>query len=102
MDGPPPGFDKPLFCARRSVRIQEKTQGEYVDPEERARLVTKPDSVSLARKPNRKRAKPSPIRLEYLESLDPLTAGQAEAVTSAAGIKPGGRIDAAIAQVIGV
>lgn len=92
-DGPPPGFEKPIYCVRRSPRISSRPQGDYMGPEERARLVTKPDSLSNARKPYKKKTTPSPVKLDYLQSFDPLSESQAEAVFAAAGIKPGTKAD---------
>lgn len=50
-DGPPPGFlGPPKFCSpvlRRSPRLSQKNTGPYVTPEERARRVSKPRTVSV-------------------------------------------------------
>lgn len=58
------GFDisESLRKIHRSKRLLAKNNEEYVDPEERARLVTKPDSVSITKNTLRKKQRTPQIQ----------------------------------------
>lgn len=100
----PPGFPGPpkytKSIIRRSPRLSSKTNGMYIRPEERARRVTRPWSISCFKKFHKKRAKVLPIKLDYMKSLNPLSDEQAEAVINQAGIKMKGMIEITANKVI--
>lgn len=104
MDGPPPGFSGPpkfLSPLRRSPRLSEKNKGMYMSPEERARLVSKPNSAQLPKGGPRKKNSVCQAQLQYYKNYEPLTDIQADLVVMAAGIETQGgvadRVDALLA-----
>lgn len=118
-DGPPPGFpfkilnptgtnlneeetllglnfeeEQPILTTpqllRRSRRIEEKNTGTYTTAIEKAQITQGySDNSGQAPTPRAKKKEKKPIKLTYLESHDPLSAAQAEAVVSTAGVELG-------------
>lgn len=90
-EGPPPGFPGPpkYNQARRSPHLGEKYSGNYTTPEERARRVTRLDSVPVPHKgPRKKKNSICQAQLEYFKTYTALTKEQADLVLMTAGVEP--------------
>ncbi|KAF3335858.1 hypothetical protein FCM35_KLT20365 [Carex littledalei] len=94
-DGPPPGFPGPPKYAnavRRSPRLKHKNTGPYITPEERARLVSKPDSAPITRESAKKSFKAYQAQLDYFKSTNPLSEAQAQLIAMVVGIELKGQL----------
>lgn len=104
--GPPPGFLGPprytFAPIRRSPRLSAKNNGVYISPQERARMVTKPDTVSAASPIRKKKIKKTPVQLDYMKSVGPLTHSQAEVVVFAAGVDMSDTMAAKVKGVLAI
>ena len=104
--GPPPGFPDPprytIAPIRRSPRLSAKNNGVYISPQEKARMVTKPDTVSAASPIRKKKIKKTPVQLDYMKSVGPLTHSQAEVVVFAAGVEMSDTMAAKVKGVLAI
>lgn len=106
--GPPPGFPGPpkykqkykQADVRRSPRLSLKGNGEYQRPEEKARLLKKPGTVSAMGARKKRKIKETNIQMEYLKTYDPLSSNQAEVVILAAGVEMGKDLEAKVKGVL--
>lgn len=83
----PPKYKKQVVPLRRSPRLSLKGDGSYQSPEEKARLLKKPGTLSIRRASKKRKGNEKEIQMEYLKSRDPLSFSQAEVVVLAAGVE---------------
>ncbi|KAF3325446.1 Zinc knuckle [Carex littledalei] len=94
--GPPPGFENLVIhkekeesqTMRRSKRLSEKYSEERLKYNSGKRTYKK------------KGSKPKPVKLDYKESLNPLSMDQAKLMVQLAGVEVSGAIEDEVAQVV--